>query len=360
MRKLQCFLLIIASHIPLLAVSRNDIDAIFSQLKSASAPGAAVLVMKDGRAVLSEGYGLADLELRQKITPATNFRLASLTKQFTATACMLLVQDGKLHYEDRLTSIFPNFPVYGREITIRQLLTHTSGLKDYEDLLADKYKSVPEERIPQITDAGVLELLKSQTATKFEPGTRWEYSNSGYAVLAMVVEKVSGRAFGDFLRERIFLPLKMSGTVAFEAKKNEVANRAFGHTLVDGRWRQTDQSSTSAVLGDGGIYSSLNDLARWDHALDENVLIHPENMQQAMTPAPVSNPPSVEYGFGWFLDRYRGQARMHHYGETIGFRNAIQRFPQRKLTIIVLSNRADTNATALALKVADLYISSKQ
>src|SRR5713226_900338 len=180
------------------AVQPEQIDRIFAGIESARAPGAAVLVLENGRVTFERGYGVTDLRTSSKIDARTNFRLASLTKQFTAMAAMLLVHDGKLHYEDRLTDVFPDFPAYGKAITIRQLLNHTSGLVDYEDIMAKQYVGISDDKIPQIKDAGVLDLLKQQTGTKFTPGTRWEYSNSGYVVLAMVVEKRSGMKFGDF------------------------------------------------------------------------------------------------------------------------------------------------------------------
>ena len=143
---------------------------------------------------------------------------------------MLLVHDGKLHYDDHLTDIFPEFPAYGKSITVRNLLNHTSGLADYGDLLMQQYPNTPEEKVPQILDAGVLKLLEQQTSGKFAPGSKWEYSNSGYAVLAMIVEKVSGKSFGQFLQDRIFTPLKMTNTLAYEKGKNEVPHRAYGHS----------------------------------------------------------------------------------------------------------------------------------
>ena len=172
------------------AVRPEQINQLFAGFESTGAPGAAVLVLDNGRIFFDRGYGVTDLRTLRKIDPHTNFRLASCTKQFTATAIMLLVHDGKLHYEDRLTDLFPDFPEYGKTITIRNLLNHTSGLQDYEDLMAKPAATV-EENLSQIKDAGVLELLKQQKTTKFLPGTKWDYSNSGYAVLAMVVEKVS-------------------------------------------------------------------------------------------------------------------------------------------------------------------------
>jgi CubicO group peptidase (beta-lactamase class C family) len=322
-------------------------------------------VIKDGHPVFRKGYGVADLRTLHAIGSETNFRLASLTKQFTATAIMLLVRDGKLKYDDQLSDVFSVFPIYGKAITIRQLLNHTSGLMDYEDIMDKQYAGVPDEKVPQIKDAGVLELVKQQTGTKFPPGTRWDYSNSGYAVLAMVVEKKSGMSFGDFLRERIFKPLEMNHTVAYEKGKNEVAYRAYGHTRGADGWLETDQSSTSAVLGDGGIYTSLDDLEKWDRGLRGHTLLTEKEMAPALTPAAAANGAPLQksdgsmaplYGFGWFLDPYRGHRRYAHYGETIGFRTAIQRFPDDGLTVIVLANRAEVDAPALAESVADLYL----
>src|SRR3984893_14680740 len=202
--------------------SANEVAAIFASLKSENAPGAAVLVIRDGRIAFLREYGVTDLRTLNKINAQTNFRLASSTKQFTATAVMLLVRDGKLHYDDHLTDIFPEFPAYGKPITVRNLLNHTSGLRAYEDLMPRPRARTPSEKIPQIHDAGVLRLLEQQTSGKFPAGTRWDYSNSGYAVLAMMVEKVSGEPFGQFLEERIFTPLDMANTLAYEKGKNEV------------------------------------------------------------------------------------------------------------------------------------------
>jgi CubicO group peptidase (beta-lactamase class C family) len=346
-------------------VSAAAIDRLFSRFVSTRDPGCAVLVIKDGQPVLRKGYGVTDLRTLRKIGPETNFRLASLTKQFTAMAVMLLVHDGKLHYDDRLTGVFPDFPAYGNAITIRQLLNHTSGLVAYEDIMAKQYAGISDDKIPQISDAGVLDLLKLETGTKFTPGTRWEYSNSGYVLLAMVVEKRSGMKFGDFLRQRIFTPLGMTGTIAYEKGKNEVTHRAYGHTRTAAGWNETDQSSTSATLGDGGVYTSLNDLEKWDRALAAHTLLPAKEMEPALTPAAAANGAPLQqsdgslaplYGFGWFLNPYRGHRRYAHYGETVGFRTAIQRFPDDRLTVIVLANRAEVDAPALAESVADLYL----
>ncbi len=365
MRKLIGFLILVLLRSAVSAqVSPSSIDALFSKF-GPNDPGCAVLVLKDGKPVFEKGYGVAELRTRERITRQTNFRLASLTKQFTAMAVMLLVDDGKLRYDEHLADVFPGFPAYGKSITIRQMLNHTSGLIDYEDVMAQQNPGVPDEKIPQIHDSGVLDILKQQTTTRFVPGTRWEYSNSGYVLLGMVVERRSGMSFGDFLHQRIFEPLGMTNTILYEKGKNEVPHRAYGHTLTKTGWQETDQSSTSATLGDGGIYTSLEDLAKWDHALTAHTLLSEKEMRPALISATAPNGAPLQrldgtlaplYGFGWFLDPYRGHRRYWHYGETRAFRNAIDRFPDQHLTVIVLSNRLDTDAPALASRVADFFL----
>lgn len=334
----------------------------FFEAVPATSPGAAIMVIQNGEVVLQRGFGATDLRTRRRIDEHTNFRLASLTKQFTATAIMLLVHDGKLRYDQTLNQIFPEFPAYGKKITIRQLLNHTSGLLDYEDLLAEQYKGTPDDQIPQIKDAGVLALLEKATTTKFPPGSKWAYSNSGYCVLALVVEKVSGKPFAGFLQARIFGPLKMTDTIAYVKGKNEVKNRAYGHTVEGTSIRETDQSPTSATLGDGGVYTSLADLAKWDAALTHHTLLSTKEMEPALKPVEPTGGPaeenglSVSYGFGWFVSPYKKHERMWHYGETVGFRTSIQRFPKDRLTVVVLCNRADMNAVQSALEISDLFL----
>jgi CubicO group peptidase (beta-lactamase class C family) len=357
------------------------IEAIFAPLSDARSPGVAVLVRRSDRTVFEHGYGVRDLQSLAAIDPETNFRLASCTKQFTAMAIMLLVHDKKLKYEQNLAEFFPEFPAYGATITIRSLLHHTSGLPDYETLMEQEEKSGGQKWTEdnQIHDADVLALLEKEHMTQFPPGTKWAYSNSGYVVLGLIVAKVSGKSFGDFLHERIFAPLKMDHTIAYEQGKNEVANRAFGNSRDGGAWKQTDQSSTSATLGDGGVYSSLRDLAKWDEALAKHTLLSQTEMRSALEPGTLVGGAKpiwpagqdraagtpVAYGFGWFLDPYHGHSRMWHYGETMGFHTYIERFgasasetgrpDQSPMSIIVLCNRTDLDPEALAAKVADLY-----
>lgn len=352
------------------------VEEIFSSVVKLDEPGLAVLVKKDGRVVFERGCGLKELRTGTKIDTKTNFRLASVTKQFTAMAAMLLAHDKKLRYETTVGEIFPAFPEYGKTITVKELLNHTGGLPDYEDLMdaVERAKGPIWSSEKQIQDAEVLELLEKETKGKFAPGTKWNYSNSGYVLLGVIVAKVSGKPFADFLHKRIFAPLKMTDTVVYQKGKNSVPNRAYGHTKEGNNFKETDQSSTSATLGDGGVYSSVDDLSKWDDALRNHTLLSEEEMKSALEPAkfggagnvvlPDDAPAAlhgvpVEYGFGWFLDPYKGHARMWHYGETIGFKTAIQRFTTDGLTVIVLCNRTDLDPGALAIRAADLYLAGR-
>ena len=359
--------------------TEGKIDAVFSRVTSSDAPGLAVLVGKNARTVFERGYGVRDLRSKAKIDARTNFRLASFTKQFTAMATMLLVHDGKLRYDETLTELFPDFSAYGKTIAVRNLLDHTSGLPDYEDLMeeAEKAKGSIWTAEKQIQDEEVLELLKKETNGKFRPGTSWAYSNSGYVVLGLIVAKVSGKSYGEFLRARIFVPLKMNHTVVFQKGKNEVVNRAFGHSKEGDGLKETDQSSTSATLGDGGVYSNLDDLAKWDEALRNHALLSEEEFHLALTPVKLNDGSEprwpkeanddnlhpgkpVSYGFGWFLDPYEGRQRMWHTGSTMGFRTVIERFTEGDgLTVIVLCNRSDFEPEKLALEVADLIFNEQ-
>src|SRR5262249_39060621 len=188
-------------------------------------------------------------------------------------------------YDQPLTEVLPEFPAYGKAITIRHLLNHTSGLADYESLMDQQGGGSGWSEQNQIQDAEVLGLLEKQQSTRFPPGTKWSYSNSGYVMLGFIVTKVTGKSFGEFLHERIFAALQMSATIAYQHGKNEVENRAYGHSREGKSWKQTDQSFTSATLGDGGVYSSLADLAKWDDALSRHTLLSEAEMRVAVIPA---------------------------------------------------------------------------
>lgn len=319
------------------------IDALMGIYRGA-VPGACVAVLQDGKAVVRRAYGLADLEECVAATPATNYRLASMTKQFTAAAILLLAEDGLLSIDDTAHKWLPALPHSANAVLVRHLLAHTSGVIDFEDL-------IPHGSSVQLHDADVLALLEAHDRSYFPSGTRFRYSNSGYILLASIVARASGTNFAAFLQRRIFQPLGMQSTVAFEAGVSEVAHRAFGYGNFDGCWKRMDQDLTSATLGDGGIYSSIDDLAKWDAALYDGRLLHPESLRQAFTAAAESGDPDVRYGFGW---RLSGDA-LWHSGESIGFRNVIVRYPQRRTTVIVLTNRGYPEPYPMALAIAEMF-----
>ena len=325
------------------------VDALMASYDRPGEPGASVLVVRDGRAAYARGYGLAEVETATPVTAETNFRLASLSKQFTAAAVMLLVADGRLRYDAEVSSLLADLPPFAHGVTVRHLLNHTSGLPDYEDF-------VPDSQSVQVHDAEVPQLIARAPGTYFTPGTRYSYSNTGYVLLALVVERVSGQRFGDFLRDRIFAPLGMSGTVALEEGRTTVPRRAYGYTVDSSGVRRTDQSSTSATLGDGGIYSSAADLVLWDQALERHTLLSAGAMRDAWTPPALPAGQATQYGFGWFVERDRGTTRLKHHGETRGFTNAILRYPERRLTVVVLTNRTGGAPWDLAQRIADAYL----
>ncbi len=264
-------------------------------------PGAALLVIQERESLLRYACGLADLEARIAVTAATNFRLASVTKGFTAAAILLLAQDRKLSLDDCVRRWLPSLPALADAITLHQLLTHTSGLIDYEEVMADTATRA-------LNDADVLHLLEGQHRTYFAPGSAYRYSDSAYALAALVVARVSGLTFASFLRERIFAPLRMSATLAYEEGRSMLMQRAFGYSLAQEGWARTDQSLTSAVLGDGGVYSSIDDLAKWNAALDEPGLLSAESLALAFTPTTMTEDANLHYGLGW---RISGETVWH-------------------------------------------------
>lgn len=335
--------------VPVTAPEMSMPDAAIDRLMQryeGDGPGASLLVLKDGKPLVRRGYGRSDLEADVDAGPATDYRLASVSKQFTAAAILLLAQDGKLSIDDPVKRWLPELPAVADAITLRHLLTHTSGLIDYEDLMAEPYDG-------QILDAGVLDLLAKENRLYFAPGHGYRYSNSAYALLSLVVERASGMAYPAFLQSRIFQPLGMRGTLAYVNGGPEPPHRAYGYSEIDGRWQRTDQSSTSAVLGDGGIYSSIDDLARWDAALYDDRLLGDASRALAFTPHVQVEGEGYEagYGFGW---RITGDT-LWHSGESIGFRNVIVRWPQRHLTVVLLSNRNDPEPYRTALEIGALF-----
>jgi CubicO group peptidase (beta-lactamase class C family) len=322
----------------------HQIDDLMRDYQGA-VPGACLAVLQDGAPILKRAYGFADMEGRVAASTATNYRLASMSKQFTSAAVLLLAEQGRLSVDDPVRRWLPTLPDAADGMIVRHLLTHTSGLIDYEDV-------IPQERSAQLRDDDVLHLLEGENRRHFPPGSQYRYSNSGYALLALIVERASGERYAEFLQKRIFQPLDMQSTVAFEAGISAISHRAFGYSAALRGWLRTDQSLTSATLGDGGIYSSVDDLAKWDAALSGDRLLRPASLRLAFRAWVGTDDPQVQYGFGW---RITGDTRWHS-GETLGFRNVIVRYLERRLTILVLTNRNEPVPHGAAIAIAKEFL----
>jgi len=308
-------------------------------------PGAGVVVLHAGVPVFRRAYGLSNVESGIAATCETNYRLASMTKQFTAAAILLLAEDGRLSIDDPVRRWLRTLPDAAEAVTIRHCLTHSSGLMDFEYL-------IPDGTDTQLRDADVLRLLEAENRNYFSPGKKYRYSNTAYVLLALIAEAASGKHFASFLQERVFQPLHMRNTVAFEPGISAVAHRAFGYSAAQQSWTRTDQSLTSATLGDGGIYSSIDDLAKWDAAWGDGRLLRPASLHLAFTAAIQTDDAAVQYGFGW---RITGETRWHS-GESMGFRNVIVRYLERRFTVIVLTNRDDPSPYPTALAIAKIFL----
>ncbi|WP_428658042.1 serine hydrolase domain-containing protein [Runella sp.] len=316
----------------------KELTALLSTRYPAQRSGIAVLVIKEGKTIYQQGFGLANVATKEGITPQTTFRMASVSKQFTAMGIMLLVKQGKLSYDDNLLKFFPEFNVaVGSKIKVRHLLTHSSGIWDYEEL-------IPETQKTQLLDEDVLGLLRTQSKTYFEPGSQFQYSNSGFCLLEQIIEKASGQRFADFMERAIFKPLGMTSTRIYEAPAGNIPHRAMGYARTEqGGWKDSDQSITSATKGDGCVYTSLVDYTKWYKALRTNRLIDPEAELKKVTIALPKNAPG-KYGLGWFhAYNTKGQLGLYHTGSTCGFSNGVLLIPAQDYLFVYFSNSADNH-----------------
>ncbi|WP_245868687.1 serine hydrolase domain-containing protein [Pontibacter ramchanderi] len=307
------------------------LDAHFGVTYQTDAPGAALLLAVLGEVQYEQGIGIANLTTGEPITPATTFRLASVSKQFTAMAVQLLEQEGLLAYDDTLQQFFPEFTTgIGAEVTLRHLLCHTSGILDYEEFVEER----PDW---QISDEEVLAIAATQETTYFKPGSAYRYSNTGYVLLALVVERLSGIAYADFLQQRIFEPSGMEDTMLYQTGK-AIPKRAMGYARNEaGEIILADQGTCTATKGDGCIYTSVRDYHRWHLALQAGMA---PALQQVYTP--LEGYPNGFYGMGWFFSRRNsGGLELYHTGNTSGFSNLVIRIPENDVLIACFSNLAD-------------------
>ena len=334
------------------AVDRSSrVDDLFAAFAEGVQPGVAAMVIEEGEIVHAKGYGYADLEHRTEITPNTSIRLGSVSKQFTCMGIMILAESGKLDYDDPASDYIPELADrYGDQITIRNLMHHTSGLPDYYEELEE----FAGYEVPGYED-GATVFGRWGTAI-FSPGERYEYSNPAYEMLALIVERVSGTSFADFIDDNIFGPLEMNGAVAWDHPDKVIPNRAFAYSPSGDGFELDDDHQMNWMLGAGGIYASLQDMYRWDQALYSEDLVSSDTLQEAFTPARLNNHEETGYGFGWGISSYNGHRRVSHNGSWVGFRTTIARHPDAGLTIVLLSNRSDFDPAGHIDPIADIYL----
>jgi CubicO group peptidase (beta-lactamase class C family) len=321
-------------------------DFINGYLKRKQIPGCAVMVRHEGKVVHCAGYGLANLEHGVKVTPETVFQSGSMGKQFTATLVMMLVEEGKLSLGDPLSK-FLRVPSSWPRITVRHLLTHTSGLGDY-----------PEDYSLQVdrTEAEMLKMITAQPLGS-APGEKWAYSNLGYVTLGIIIHKVTGEFYGDLLQKRIFEKLGMKHTRII-SEADIIPNRAAGYQLKNGELKNQEWvAPTLNTTADGSLYFTVEDIAKWDEALEKQELLSASSFKQMWTPATLNDGSKTEYGFGWNLEENQaGHRLIEHGGAWQGFATYIGRHPDEHLSVAVFCNRAGASADHIANVVAGFYV----
>jgi len=317
-------------------------DYIKGEMDQRRIPGVALVIIRDGKAVKTAAYGLANLELNVPVKPETVFEIGSITKQFTAAGILLLAQDGKLSVDDKIGALLTNVPSAWTNITIRHLLTHTSGIKSYTGL--DGFQLTKHLTQPQFISAMGREPME------FAAGESWKYCNTGFSLLGYIIENVSGKNYWDFMSERIFRPLGMNATTN-RLPSLIIPNRASGYEQTNHVLINRDYDLTE-VFSAGAIASTVGDLAKWNAVLDGDTLLNAATKEQMWTPAKLNGGKPTKYGFGWFVDTLDGHKNIGHSGSTSGFSATIQRFPDDKLAIIILTNTDEAIATPLAKKIA--------
>ena len=328
----------------------HAVDQLFAQWAGPDSPGASIAIIENGKIIYSQGYGAANLEYGVPNSPATVFPLASVSKQFTAFAIYLLVQDGKLSLDDDVRKYLPKLHDFGKVITIRQLLHHTSGVRDHWNLLILAGWR-PED---QITDDDVARLLFRQAELNFAPGDRFLYSSSGYTLLAMVVKQVSGKTLPEFAKERIFDPLGMAHTHFQDDYGIVVKDRAYSYARQpDGKYQYVALSSSSS------LFSTVGDLARWDENFYTGEVGGPALLAQMQEKGKLNNGNEIDYASGLEIGKYRGLRTVEHAGGDAAYRTNILRFPDQRFSVVVLANAGDVNATALSFKIADIYLEDR-
>ncbi len=328
----------------------DRVDKVFAQWDATTTPGCALAVIRDGRIIYKRGYGMARLEDGIVMTPDKIFDIGSVSKQFTATCVAMLARDGKLSLDDDIRKYFPALPQYGRPITVRHLIHHTSGLRDYNGLLM-LAGFRPESDCPNVDEA--LRIIFQQKRLNYPTGEEYSYTNTGYFLLGQIVEKVSGQTLNQFAQDRIFQPLGMTHTLYQDDHRQIIRNRATGYEQIEKGYRLS--MSNWDETGDGNVYTSVEDLYLWDQAFYNNKLGQ-ELIEMLHAVGVLNSGKKLDYAFGLVVTEHKGLKHVGHGGAWAGFRAAISRFPEQKFSVICLANLSSINPSELCLRVADIYL----
>jgi CubicO group peptidase (beta-lactamase class C family) len=321
---------------------------VHAEMDKQKIPGLALLVARKGIIIRAEGYGFANVELNVPVKPETIFQSGSVGKQFTATAVMMLVEEGKIGLDDHLNKYFSSAPKWWNEVTVRELLSHTAGFTDYPKNF-DERQDYTEDQLLKIVEA---------IPPAYPPGTQWSYSNLGYLTLGIVIRRVTGEFYGDFLQKRIFKPLGMSTTRIID-EADIIPNRASGYRLENGQLKNQEWVSPALnTTADGSLYFSILDLAKWDAALYRDGLLKHSTMQEMWGVAKLRDgkPNAGHYGFGWFVESRHGHRVVEHEGQWQGFETQISRYLEDEFTVVVLTNLGSADPHRIADKVAAIYL----
>jgi CubicO group peptidase (beta-lactamase class C family) len=350
-----CLLLAGSSPYAIADELTDKVDRIFVDWNTTSSPGCALAVVKDGRIVYEHGYGMANLELGVAISPQSVFDIGSVSKEITALAILLLEQDGKLKLDDDVRKYLPELPDYGPRITLRHMLHHTSGLRNYDDLF--DLEGIPEADLT--TDRDAFELTVRQKGVNFKPGEEFLYSDTNFFLMSLIVKRVTGLTLRQFAQERIFGPLGMTSTHFHDDHTMIVPRRATGYAPHNGGGFEMDMSNFEQV-GDGSVMTTVEDLFKWDQNFENPVVGGPDALRQLTTPGTLNNGQPIPYGMGLFIDHYRGLNWIHHAGEWVGYRAAFSRFPDQHFSTLLLCNCVGSmSPTAMSKQVADIYLTNE-
>lgn len=313
----------------------RQIDALLTDTFKPDEPGAAVIVVKDGKTLLRKGYGMADVEKKVAIQPGDVFRIGSMTKQFTAVAILMLEEEGKLSVKDEITKFIPDYPTRGKKITVEHLLTHTSGIKSYTNM--PTFRTIINKDMKPLE---VVDFFKNEPM-EFDPGERYAYNNSGYFLLGVIIEKVTGMSYAEFVAKRIFAPLGMEHT-AFEGFERNGVKRIGGYGFGRNGYAPAAPMSMTQPYAAGSLVSTVDDLAKWDAAITAGKLLKPENWKRAFTPYVLNNGKPIDYGYGWQIRKFQGEELIEHGGAINGFHSQGMRLPASRAYVAVLTNRIGT------------------